>query len=263
MKTGSLRPVLRKLNRAKLHAEEFDRTWQHFVQSGAYAFTVEVDSEPPHAVHWRWKVRSWTTDEVSRFESLPLILGDMLYDLRATLDYLVWQLVLVSGHSPTDQHSFPCVRNRKDWGSARGRCLAGVERQWADEVERLQPYHGENPVRHLLSVLDTINNVNKHRTLPAAVATAQEFAFGMHVTGGTVMHFDHWLDRPIEDGVEFCRVYGEPPITEPKFDVNADPPLRIAFRDGFDHSDGWTYLNADLLDWVETAVAIFQPAFGG
>src|SRR5258706_982604 len=39
--------------------------------------------------------------------SIPLIVGDCLQNLRTALDYLAWELVLFAGNNPTKQTAFP------------------------------------------------------------------------------------------------------------------------------------------------------------
>lgn len=132
-----------------------------------------------------------------------------------------------------------------------------------EEIEKLQPYHETiHPERHLLAVLNHINNMNKHRALPATIVTVPrlQFTMGSPLLGGTNLNVNHWLERPIEDGAEFCRVSFDPPLAPLELQL-ADPPLRVAFLDELDHSDGWTYTNADLIRWVSDTVGIFEPAF--
>jgi hypothetical protein len=253
---ASLAGILAKLDRAKTHAETFDRRFTEFLQREPYSVTIQSDGEPAHTVHFHWQVK-----EAPPLD-LALILGDLLTNLRATLDYLVWQLVLAVEGTPTDRNAFPCVRQAKNWHSAREDRLAGVDPHWAEEIEKLQPYHRtQQPERHPLAVLDTINNINKHRALPPIVMTLPTWTFRLGGDiGGRSIKLDQWLDRPIEDGVEFMRYSFDPPLDKAELHLDTDPPFRVAFRDGMDHSDGWSYTNADLVDWVETAVAIFKPA---
>jgi len=261
---GRIEVVYSKLDRAKFHAQELQDKWVEFVHGGAYAYTVYVDVEPPHALHCRWQVRSETTEELRTLTNLALIFGDMLTNLRATLDYLIWQLVLAAGNTPTNQHAFPCVKVANNWASAAAERLVGIEAAWVNEIKQLQPYHrGNQPERHMLAVLDHINNVNKHRTLPPVIVTAEKFNLAVEHPdlGGRELNVSQSLDRPIEDGVEFYCMTFDPPLGELKIGPDPDLPLRVSFRDGLDHSDGWGYSNDSLVAWVEDAVAIFNPAF--
>jgi hypothetical protein len=63
-----------------------------------------------------------------------------------------------------------------NWASAVGQNLHGVDPAWIGEIERLQPFDpghaGQRPEIHPLAILDHINNLNKHRLLPATLVTA-------------------------------------------------------------------------------------------
>jgi hypothetical protein len=252
---GDLKIVLAKLDRAKAHAEAFDGLVREFQNRKPHAIAMHTDPEPPHWVHFQWQVKE--TPPVD----FALILGDLLSNLRATLDYLVWQLVLAAGNTPTDRNAFPCVKQGTNWPSVRGDRLQGVDACSAAEIDKLQPYHRtQDPERHLLAVLDRINNLNKHRALPTVVVTVPTWRFliGGDI-GGREIEQRLCLDHPIEDGVEFASYRFTPPLDH-EVTYQSDPPFRIAFRDGLDHSDGWTYTNADLIGWVEMAISVLKPA---
>ena len=104
--------VRAKLNRAKFHADAFLSGWDQFCHGGTYAFTMKMDVDPPHALHFWWRIRDRTPEEEKKFADLSLIYGDILSNLRGTLDYLIWQLVLAAGNQPTERTSFPCVKRR-------------------------------------------------------------------------------------------------------------------------------------------------------
>jgi hypothetical protein len=173
----------------------------------------------------------------------------MLSNLRGTLDYLVGQLVLLAGNTATDRTGFPVAKSQQAWMTATGRDIRGVDPQWVDVIDSLQPYHGAQPERHLLAVLDHVNNISKHRRIPAAVESMQGFSVGYaHPDmGGRTFHFWEKEPGPIVNGEEF-------------FNITVDPPIRISFIDELDHSDGWDFTNQDLVQWVADAVARFEPA---
>ena len=122
----------------------------------------------------RWKQQAPVDPPLEQF---ALVYGDMLYNLRACLDYIVWQLVEVNGVTPTKFTSFPCVRDSVNWASAVGSNLMGVDPAWISEIARLQPFDpshaGKRPEIHPLAVLDHVNNLNKHRLLPATLVTIE------------------------------------------------------------------------------------------
>jgi hypothetical protein len=98
---------------------------------------------------------------------ISLIVGDALQNLRSSLDYLVWELVLAENKQPTWKNAFPIHRTPERFNQtcARGR-LDGVSTEAIAEIEKVQPYHqGENVEKSLLYVLDHFCNINKHRRL--------------------------------------------------------------------------------------------------
>jgi hypothetical protein len=78
--------------------------------------------------------------------------------------------------------------------------------------------------------------------------------------GGRTFQFWQKEPGPIVNGEEFFNITVDPPINNPNIRPS-DPPIRISFIDGLDHSGGWDYTNQDLIQWVANAVARFEPAF--
>ena len=142
-------------------------------------------------------------------EELALIFSDILGNLRSTLDYLVWQLVLLGGRKPGRQTAFPVVKREKDWRVQGGAALQGVPEEWAALIEAMQPFQRfDRPDLHPLAILEHVNNLTKHRFLPAAVLTADAFGYLINVAdvaAGETFESHDFLDRPIVDGGELAR----------------------------------------------------------
>jgi hypothetical protein len=207
---ADLTGVYAKLNRAREHSDAFDRCFDEWIESDPYRFTFKLE---PETGWWRFYWQVLKPPPVD----LPLIFGDLLTNLRGTLDYLAWQLVLLSGQQPTDRTAFPIVKEGKNWGSACGDRLAGINAQWVSMVESLQPYHRlDAPELHPLAVLDHVNNINKHRALPITVMRLQSWkpSIGGDI-GGRTVQFEIRPLQPVEDGAEFYAVRFEPTLTEP------------------------------------------------
>ena len=97
---------------------------------------------------------------------LPLILGDYLQNLRSSLDYLVWELVLAAKNTPTKDNMFPIcsTRDRFDQAITRRR-LDGVPKPAQAVIECLQPYNCGDFEKSLLWIADDFCNINKHRRI--------------------------------------------------------------------------------------------------
>jgi hypothetical protein len=171
---ADLKPILAKLGRAKTHAQRFDEVAQEIFNRRPFEL-VGGEEEDGFAIRWK------QNGEYPDFEPLSLIFGDMLYNLRATFDYLAWQLVLLNGEEPSRDTSFPCVRKSENWdNNTVKKQLKGIPPRWVDEIKQLQPFDARYtgaPETHPLAVLDEANNVNKHRMLPIALVTPRRVAY--------------------------------------------------------------------------------------
>jgi hypothetical protein len=183
----------------------------------------------------------------------------MISNLRTTLDYLVWQLVLVGGSRPGRRTGFPVVRREKDWDVQSKAALRGVAPEWVEEIELRQPFHRPDlPAFHPLAILDHVSNLNKHRFLPAAVVSVEQLNVLINikpVVGEALETQDH-IDRPISPGGELARFRAE---SGEYLDVavNQAPRVRLSFDDGLDYD----WHPVELVEWVRETVATFEPAF--
>jgi hypothetical protein len=248
-----------KLERARFHAEAFAVLVDDVLGSQPYLITHQFEDDG-------WCVLRWKARFVPDLSLFPLVYGDMLTNLRAALDYVVWQLVLANGQTPTNRTAFPIVKDSAHWASAVGRNLQGVDPAWIREIERLQPFNANNgghAERDLLAVLDEMNNRNKHRLSSVAFTMLDQLVVRINFLEREESQITQIVTPgPVEDGAEALRLRSEPPL---HFEVDVDPDtaLRVTFSDGMDHSDGWGYSNLELIDAVVRAVAVFEPAFPG
>jgi hypothetical protein len=256
--------VLAKLERARFHADQFSEKWAQFAASNVY--TITTDREVPWTVHLTWTYRPDSPETQATLIELSLIYADLLGNLRATLDYLAWQLVLAAGNTPTDKTGFPAARKRADFNSLRSQKLRGVKGRWVDLIESTQPYNAYSLDDDMFFILDHNNNIAKHQAMPITIfsvdTTRRPLSFRMShpEMPGRSFQFENLLDEPIEAGNDLFRITADPPI--PDLVVTpAEIPARIKFEDGLTHAVGLDYTNRDLIQWVADAVAKFEPAF--
>jgi hypothetical protein len=109
----------------------------------------------------------------------PLYLGDFLTNARATLDYLVYDLVKANRHDPGTHTSFPICETEGKWQDdiiqrAANRGRAPI---WGVSDEIIVLIHDEQPLRHPTAKARTNDplmhllrmcNADKHRTLHVA-----------------------------------------------------------------------------------------------
>jgi hypothetical protein len=106
---------------------------------------------------------------------LSVIFADMISNLRATLDHIIWALVEESGNEMHGQLTFPCVLDRKNWRSWLGGQLRNVPQQWIPAIDQAQPFTAPQPRRHPMNVLHRLDIATKHRLLIPIVPSTFEW----------------------------------------------------------------------------------------
>jgi hypothetical protein len=161
-----------------------------------------------------------------------LIVGDVLQNLRSSLDYLVWELVLTANGQPTKENMFPiCSTAELFEEQIRRHRLDGVPVDAIAEIKRFQPYHlGQDFNKGMLWVLDELTNINKHRrilltNLMAGHAKREDFVIQdgqvwVHHPAGPVKVFDSNTQ------------FGPFPIIDGKVHVDTQIVAAIAFDEG-------------------------------
>jgi hypothetical protein len=96
-------------------------------------------------------------------DPLALMLGDALYNLRAALDYLAYELVVAAGNEPNSQTAFPIFDTPDEYWERMGRKVKGMRQSAIEAINRIQPYEGG--FCHALWQLHRLNNIDKHRVL--------------------------------------------------------------------------------------------------
>ena len=162
----SLDGVYAKLDRAAEHASELKQAINATFETTNQEITREVNSDNSKVVYRIGKLP--TID--SRWS---LLLGDYLTNMRASLDHLACQLVLLEGGVPTSETSFPIKtswQSRSKKSPAAPLAIAGLENKAVlDLVELVQPRSlismDPVPENHPLHVLNELVNIDKHRLL--------------------------------------------------------------------------------------------------
>jgi hypothetical protein len=87
--------------------------------------------------------------------------------MRSSLDYLIWELVKANDAEPGPNNMFPICQNKRNYKKAieASLRLKGIHQDAAAIVDALQPlnFASNKRKRHMLTVLDQLTNINKHR----------------------------------------------------------------------------------------------------
>jgi hypothetical protein len=266
--THPLREAGEKIKRASHHLQTLHTEIRCFTEQDPkpYRFVPEIDAASSQCL-WRVKIESDPPPKWS------LITGDFVQNLRASLDYLVWQLVLANDCEPGRQNAFPLVDqqpplnpkndNRRRWEAK----VAGVDPRAVEFIESCQPFNGpDGPERHVLAALRDLSDQDKHRSLmPAFSAIQREPGLADLEIVGT-----QDVEQPVEGG-KLLAGYAlkdgdlvlEAPIRitgpNPAVDMAGQLPLDVAFGDALVPMEGLR----QMCHAVAQTVAAADPFFKG
>ncbi len=162
--TSHLAGVRAKLGHARIHLDELE----HTVAMAGTLMAAAIDVRRTLDLR---RFELWSGPHTIVDPAWSALMGDCLFAWRSALDHLAYQLVLVSGGTPTRSTAFPIALKELDTRgvvASAASILACVRRSSA-VVEEHQPYTRNRPTWHQLAVLQELNNIDKHRTLLVAV----------------------------------------------------------------------------------------------
>ncbi len=146
-----LNGAFERVNRADEHLIELERLVQTFGQAYHHAkvtkFNAGVTDDPLGDL----KVPTKAT----------ILIGEICYNLRAALDYLVFQLAHWDSGTRQEKTQFPLEMSPNDWRTREKRSLKGVNPSHIAEIKKLQPYNGCQWTK----TLALISNPDKHMHL--------------------------------------------------------------------------------------------------
>jgi hypothetical protein len=177
----------RKLEWARHHYDALDAEVERFRQSEPYKLGVQFDAKHRGYIATLRDVKA-PPDEWN------LRIGDIVHSARSALDAITYSLACKNlGRVPTIDEvkviQFVIVDSSAAWPKERDRRLRCLSSAAQAEIERFQPYHRTDPkVRHALSVLRDLSNIDKHRHIVVAVAAASDSSIelsGPYLAKGT------------------------------------------------------------------------------
>jgi hypothetical protein len=93
---------------------------------------------------------------------IPLLAGDVLHNLRCSLDYVFCGMLLAADVKLKENTKFPIYGAAEFFNSVLPTKTEGLEEQAIEGIKRIKPYKGGNT---LLWQLHKLNNIDKHRLL--------------------------------------------------------------------------------------------------
>jgi hypothetical protein len=163
-----------RVRRADMHLKALQTRLTRFRKDDPYEIVSEpnTDSFPPEVIIYGRALKDPPTEAAS------FVIGDIVNNLRAALDNLVWALSVKASPSPPPKDpipkgdlwrkvAFPVVIHKTRWNDACVTALRFVDPALHARFYRLQPFYRrkKKPWRDPLAVLDELWNIDKHRHL--------------------------------------------------------------------------------------------------
>jgi hypothetical protein len=178
--------------------------------------------------------------EVGISMMVPILVGEICYNLRSALDYLIYELITLDAGVPKHKTQFPIEDREKHFLGRKKGWLYGLDERHIACIEWLQPYNGCDWTKSLREV----SNPDKHRGLTPA---AGEISYIMFIRGEHASFDD--LPLPIQRAPH--------PVTGIEVEVKVHVTGSILFSDG---TPVMETLEKLILNVGETIEA-FKPEF--
>jgi len=186
---------------------------------------------------------------------LGILIGETIYNLRATLDYLVYELAILDSGQIQKDTQFPIEDTESGWqlhmnGTKRGKVfdwgcyLRGLTPSHKACIKLLQPCYG----CRWTDILRSVSNPDKHKTL--TIVRATQTLSVKPVTKGPV-----FLNPSVEGKTTLFHVKINP--KDETMDMNADLTFQIAFDDGLPVVETIEELHRQVIHVLD----IFYPDF--
>ncbi len=96
---------------------------------------------------------------------ISILVGEIIYNLRSALDYLIYELARLDSGEVQDDTQFIIEDCEKDFRRRRQSKLKGISYEHVAIIERLQPFNGCDWIQ----ILRDLSNPDKHRKLSETV----------------------------------------------------------------------------------------------
>lgn len=152
---------LAKLDRAQKHIDELKAVSEDYL-SDCCRIEKKVDLATTDKIYRAVDVKDMPIE-------VSLILGDVLHNLRCSLDHLIHTVVISNGQEPTNRNEFPIFESETQYEKAVRQKLKGVPASKEQLIRRYQPFNAAEPRKTLFWMLQQMNNVDKHRLIVVCV----------------------------------------------------------------------------------------------
>ncbi len=208
---------------------------------------------------------------------LATIIGDMVHNLRSSLDHLVFELAFLGlqGKKIPERTAFPGSTTKANWNSSyvQNTLLEGVLKKHRAMLYQVQPCYrrrdapvGARTVRRRkrspAADLQNLWNEDKHRMLQPVVVAASEIKptisnFQDCLPAGEPRLHLEFLGRPLKAGAKVLTFLIRVTGPNPHVDVEIEVGCEIGFRNGLPVR----HALAEIGNWVQSVIERFEPVF--
>jgi hypothetical protein len=249
---ANLAAVWQKIHRAGMHLDDLKTEEARFLETKPYRLRVVND----HGHHGQDIINEFViVDQVAPIPiELPLLVGEVAYQLRSALDHLAWQLVLANNGTPVIKTTaFPVF----DTQPKQLKIAGGVDPQALAIVENLQPYkRGQDAKSDPLWMVSELCNIDKHRLLVIVGLGYESVQTTIPGAGPHVM--DLPAPIPMELGTNVSTLATPAHVYDSKVEMQAEVSALIAFGKR-EPCEGERV--TDALDRLEDAVSLAVMLF--
>ncbi len=172
--TASLSSCRAKLRQARVHRVGLASQIEQYFAITSNRPILSAELEPTGVCHI---FRIVSVPQVAELqETVAIIVGDCVHNIRSALDHLVFQLACVNKNGKVEfphRVQFPIVDTAVAYAKEAKKWLSEVRKDHQTAIESYQPYHGgagrpdswSGPYIHQLALLQQLSNWDKHRLL--------------------------------------------------------------------------------------------------
>lgn len=224
-----------KLNRADDHLQRLKTEISEFLSTNPYLVGEEIDANQRDASGRPMTTHTFRAFIIRERPDWGPLIGDVLNNLRSSLDHLAWHL---SGGRGDNQTAFPIFSSREKYELSAAAHLRHIPEPARARIERQQPWYqrSDDPESHPLWVLHRLTNDDKHKRLHIT-QTVFNIVLDPRTEKGSGQTARLAVDtrfkiKPFEHGAVIARLavaaVDENGMT-PKVEMNPDPTYEIAF----------------------------------
>jgi hypothetical protein len=242
-----LTSVRLKLNRGNEHLECLRRETKAFLERDPAPLTIRPEKTSGPGKSEKHVIYATITELPP--DHLAVIAGDALQNFRHALDHLVYELS-PPRYRNRGRSMFPVYKTRCEFEVLAPTLIKGIVGDERTLIERVQPYHAADPMRHPLAVLNRLANKDKHRILLTTAAAPNEADTWIATTNAKIT-IHYFIGGSVEHDAKILAFTATP--EDPAEDMYVQPKsaLEIHLKEAdVQPGGGWNMEISDLIGYL-------------